>query len=103
MSDTMNEILRTLGRIEGQLINLNKLSERVAKLELWQNWLRGAWTALAGALAYVYRISVKTLILAILLACVPRYAGHPGANRTATGQLTESARPPPGSVAWSTR
>ncbi len=50
--DTLNEILRALGRIEGELIEIRKLSERVRKLEAWQSWLRGGWTALL--LAYLY-------------------------------------------------
>jgi hypothetical protein len=37
MMDTLNEILRTLGRIEGELVEIRKLSERVTKLEAWQS------------------------------------------------------------------
>src|SRR5437667_7813293 len=47
--DTANEILRALGRIEGELVEIRKLSERVSKLELWQSWLKGGWAALAAA------------------------------------------------------
>ena len=32
--DTANEILRALGRIEGELVEIRKLSERVSKLEV---------------------------------------------------------------------
>jgi hypothetical protein len=49
--DTLNEILRALGRIEGELIEIRKLSERVTKLEAWQSWLRGGWAVLL--LAYL--------------------------------------------------
>jgi hypothetical protein len=49
------EILRAVGRIEGELIEIRKLSERVTKLEAWQSWLRGAWAALAAAYAYFWR------------------------------------------------
>jgi len=52
---TLNEILRTLGRIEGELIETRKLSERVTKLELWQSWLKGGWAAVAAAYAYLCR------------------------------------------------
>jgi hypothetical protein len=38
--DTDNEIIRALGRIEGELVEIRKLSERVSKLEQWQSWLR---------------------------------------------------------------
>ncbi len=51
--DTDNEILRALGRIEGELVEIRKLSERVSKLELWQSWLKGGWAALAAACAYL--------------------------------------------------
>ena len=44
-----DEILRTLGRIEGEMIALRELYQRVAALERWQFWLRGVWTALAAA------------------------------------------------------
>jgi hypothetical protein len=50
-----DEILRALGRIEGRLIGIEKLFERVRKLEMWQSWLKGAWGALAGAWFYLYR------------------------------------------------
>ena len=53
--DTWKEILRTLGRIEGELIHIRKLSERVAKLEAWQSWLKGGWAALAAAYAYLFK------------------------------------------------
>ena len=47
--DTLNEILRALGRIEGELIEIRKLSERVNKLEVLQSWLKGGWAVLAWA------------------------------------------------------
>jgi hypothetical protein len=50
-----NEILRALGRIEGELIEIRKLSERVRMLEVWQSWLKGAWAALVGAYLYLCR------------------------------------------------
>ena len=53
--DTLNEILRTLGRIEGELIEIRKLSERVTKLEAWQSWLRGGWAVLLLAWLYLSR------------------------------------------------
>jgi hypothetical protein len=46
---TLDEILRMLGRIEGELIEIRKLSERVTRLEAWQHWIRGALVA-----AYLY-------------------------------------------------
>src|SRR2546427_13156333 len=51
--DTANEILRGLGRIEGELVEIRKLSERVSKLERWQSWLKGGWAALAVACVYL--------------------------------------------------
>jgi hypothetical protein len=41
------DMLRSLGRIEGELVELRKLSERVARLEMWQWWLKGAWAVAA--------------------------------------------------------
>jgi hypothetical protein len=46
-----NEILRVLGQIEGKIDGLQKVAERVAKLEMWLSWLRGAWAVVA---AYLY-------------------------------------------------
>ena len=43
MQQQLNEILRALGRIEGELIEIRKLSERVRALEVWRVWLP-CWT-----------------------------------------------------------
>jgi len=51
---TDNEILRSLGRIEGELVEIRKLSERVSTLEIWISWLKGGWAVLAAACAYVW-------------------------------------------------
>jgi hypothetical protein len=51
--DIMKEILRSLGRIEGELVEIRKLSQRVTALEVWQSWLKGAWTVLLAAFAYL--------------------------------------------------
>ena len=53
---TGSDIMRTLGRIEGELVETRKLSERVSKLEQWQSWLKGGWAALAFALGYLLRV-----------------------------------------------
>jgi hypothetical protein len=50
-----HEILRALGRIEGELIEIRKLSERVSVIEQCQSWLKGAWAVLAAALACLCR------------------------------------------------
>ena len=50
-----DEVLRALGRIEGELVEIRKLNERVSRLEVWQSWLKGAWAALTGACAYLYK------------------------------------------------
>jgi len=55
--DTYTEILRALGRIEGELVEIRKLSERVRKLEMWQSWLKGGWAALVGAYVYLSRLA----------------------------------------------
>ena len=53
--NTYDEILRALGRIEGELVEIRKLSERVSKLEMWQSWLKGGWAVLVAGFAYLYR------------------------------------------------
>ena len=55
--DGNNEIMRALGRIEGELVELRKLSERISKLELWQSWLKGGWAALAAAFGYIFKVA----------------------------------------------
>jgi hypothetical protein len=52
-----NEILRALGRIEGELIEIRKLSERVTKVEIWQSWLKGGWAVLVAAFVYLCRLA----------------------------------------------
>jgi hypothetical protein len=49
----INEILRSLGRIEGELVEIRKLSVRVSRLEVWQSWLKGGWAVLAAAWTYL--------------------------------------------------
>jgi len=51
----LHETVRTLGRIEGEFIEIRKLSERVSKLEMWQSWLKGGWAGLTAAYAYLFR------------------------------------------------
>lgn len=51
--DKYDEILRSLGRIEGRLIGIDKLSERVSKVETWVAWLKGGWAAMLAAYVYV--------------------------------------------------
>jgi hypothetical protein len=53
--DKYDVILRSLGRIEGRLIGIEKLSERVSKLETWLAWLKGGWATLLAAYLYVCR------------------------------------------------
>jgi hypothetical protein len=54
-----DEILRALGRIEGELVEIRKLSERVRKLEFFHWLLKGAWLALTGAWCYAYRQALR--------------------------------------------
>jgi len=61
-----DEILISLGRIEGQLLQLHKLSEeiqklseRVRKLEILHGFLKGGWTVLAAAWLYLCRQTIK--------------------------------------------
>src|SRR5881296_545364 len=53
-----NEILgirTSLGRIEGRMDEIGKLSERGSTLEQPQAWLKGAWTVLAATCAYIWK------------------------------------------------
>jgi hypothetical protein len=53
--EIIHEMLRALGRIEDEMVQIRKLSERVALLEQWQYWLKGAWALLAAGLALLLR------------------------------------------------
>ena len=46
------EILTMLGRIEGELVEIRKLSARIGALEQWQWRFTGGWTVLLIVLAY---------------------------------------------------
>ena len=54
-----HEILRALGRIEGELIEIRKLNERVSKLETWHSWLKGGWATVVAAYVYFFRGSLN--------------------------------------------
>src|SRR5205809_375314 len=49
INDAILRILTSVGRIEGELTEIRKLSDRVSKLEQWVSWLKGGWAALAAA------------------------------------------------------
>jgi hypothetical protein len=51
--DKYGEILRSLGRIEGRLVGIEKLTDRVRKLESWVAWFKGGWAALLAGCVYV--------------------------------------------------
>jgi hypothetical protein len=53
------EILRALGRIEGELVEIRKLSERVNRLEALQSWLKGGWAVLVAAYLHLWREIAK--------------------------------------------
>jgi len=55
MQTTHNDILRAIGRIEGELVEIRKLNQRVSKLEICQSWLKGGWAAVIGLYAYLCR------------------------------------------------
>jgi len=88
--DKYDEILRSLGRIEGRLTGLTDLADRVSSLERWQAWLRGGWAILAAAYAHLCRtcrggfgIVLVVALVALISACAIRYTVHPGAlNKT---------------------
>jgi hypothetical protein len=53
--EILHQILLALGRIEGELIEIRKLSQRVSMLEQSQAWVKGACAAITAALAYLFR------------------------------------------------
>ena len=53
--EILNDIHRTVGRVEGQMQNFSKIPDRVAQLELWQSWQKGAWAVLMVILAYLFK------------------------------------------------
>jgi hypothetical protein len=53
---THDDILRAIGRIEGELVEIRKLSHRVSMLELWQSWLKGGWAAVVAMYVYICRV-----------------------------------------------
>ena len=55
MGTNMEEIHRTLGRIEGKLDGLDGLPARVRSLEGWRRWINGAYATMAAVLAWVFR------------------------------------------------
>ena len=50
------EMQRTLGRIEGQTQHIPKIMDRVAQLEIWQSWLKGACAVLMVALGFLCKL-----------------------------------------------
>ena len=57
--NNLHEILRALGRIEGELIQIRKLNERVSRLEVWQSWLKGAWAVVTARCYLAWRTATK--------------------------------------------
>ena len=55
LEDEILGIRTSLGRIEGRMDEIGKLFERVSMLEQSQAWLKGTWTVLAAASAYVWK------------------------------------------------
>jgi hypothetical protein len=58
MKYTIDDAVFILGRMEGELVEIRKLSQRVAALEQWLNWLKGGWAILAGAFAFCFKLAV---------------------------------------------
>jgi len=58
MVEICNEILRALERIEGEFIEIRKLSERVTQPEVSQTWLKGGWALLVAVWILLLRLAV---------------------------------------------
>ena len=52
---TGTDIMRALGRIEGELVEIRRLSQRVSRLEQWFAWFKGGWAVLLAAFVYLVR------------------------------------------------
>jgi hypothetical protein len=50
-----SEVLIMLGRIEGELVEIRKLNQRVSALEICHSWLKGAWAAVIALFVYICR------------------------------------------------
>ena len=50
-----SEVLIMLGRIEGELVEIRKLNQRVSALELCHSWRKGAWAAVMRMCVYLFR------------------------------------------------
>jgi hypothetical protein len=48
-----HDVLRALGRIEGELIGIRILNERVLTIEAHLWWLKGVWAVLLALLAFI--------------------------------------------------
>ncbi len=53
-----DEIFRALGRIEDELIEIRKLSERVTELQVSQPWLKGGWLLLVTVWMFLLPLAV---------------------------------------------
>ena len=52
--NTHDEILITIGRIEGKLEAYTSRSQRVSSLKRWQAWLKNRWPASNAVLAWLF-------------------------------------------------
>jgi len=52
------EVLTRLARIEGELVVIRKLVDRVNRIENCLFWLKGGWAVLIAALFYVLRQAI---------------------------------------------
>jgi hypothetical protein len=51
--EKFDNIQRTLGRMEGMLEGIKDVPERLSRVERTISWLKGGWTFLAAAWAYI--------------------------------------------------
>ena len=51
----MDILLMAVGRIEGEMLEIRKLNQRVSALEKWQAWLKGGWAAVLSMYVYLCR------------------------------------------------
>src|SRR5437667_3341689 len=50
----LGELRHEIGKIQGELVEIRRLSYRVSMLEQCQSWLKGGWAMLAAACGYLF-------------------------------------------------
>jgi len=55
--EQFDDIQRTLGEVVGMLKGMKDIPKRLSKVEVTVSWLKGGWTFLAAAWAYIVSVT----------------------------------------------